>query len=64
MTKSTVWVAEPEGGFGAPKLSVAFWDALFGFVGSNPDVTPKPPHVLNPDHEWPHAGHCTCLTCL
>lgn len=39
VTKSAVWIAEPEDGFGAPKLSVAFWGALFGFVGSVPDVT-------------------------
>lgn len=37
MTKST----EAESGLGASKLPVAFCCALFGFVGSVPDVTLK-----------------------
>lgn len=56
---NSLWTAGSEGGFGALKLSVAFWGALFGFVGSLSDVTSNSPHMLNPDHKLPHAGPCT-----
>lgn len=48
---NSLWTAGSEGGFGALKLSVAFWGALFGFVGSLSDVTSNSPHMLNPDHK-------------